>query len=216
MVQTPKNIMNAKVALNLKAMKPRDQLAKIQTAITKCSAAPALANPIPPLVDCQAAHDAALAVIVSIETSEKALDNLRIQRDATMQTVIGKYTTLGASVESASLGDPAFITAKGFDVAGAPGSTPHVQQVLSLTLTHGDLDGSVDVSWHRDKSAKIYEVQTSPEPMSDKTWVPNQMAPKSSCTIAGQTAGTRLWVRVRAIGKDGPGLWSEPANIIVS
>lgn len=87
---------------------------------------------------------------------------------------------------------------------------------MNLVLTHSDHDGAVDVGWHRDKSAYSYEVQISLDPITATSWVTNQIAPISSCTIENQTIGTKLWVRVRAVGTDNPGLWSDPAFIIVS
>ena len=208
--------MNAKVATNLGGLNPRGKLAKLKTAITKCGTAPALANPTPPLATCTTNHDAAEALLDTIDTKEADLINLRVQRDQAMTTAMANYASLGASVQAASQGDPAFITAKGFDLASSGGSAPPVGQITNLVLTHGDTDGAVDVAWNRDKSAKSYEVQTSPEPMTDSTWVPNQIAAKSSCTITGKTVGSKLWVRVRGTGKDGPGLWSEPVMIIVT
>ena len=208
--------MNAKVATNLGGLNPRAKLAKFKTAITKCGTAPALANPSPALATCTTNHDAAETLLDTVDAKESELTNLRVQRDQALATAMANYASLGASVQAASQGDPAFITAKGFDVANSGGSAPPVGQIMNLVLTHGDTDGLTDASWNRDKSAKTYEVQTSPQPMTDSTWVPNQIAAKSSCSIAGQTAGSKLWVRVRGIGKDGPGLWSEPASIIVT
>ena len=101
-------------------------------------------------------------------------------------------------------------------MAGSPTPAPPVGQILNLVLTHGDHDGATDASWNRDKSAYSYEVQTSPDPMTATSWVPNQIAPQSSCTLETQPVGAKLWVRVRAIGTDGPGLWSDPACIIVT
>jgi len=102
-------------------------------------------------------------------------------------------------------------------VAGQPGTvTPNVEQVASLTLTHGDHDGATKVAWHRDKLARSTEVQTSVDPMTDATWVQDQIATKSSCTINNRPIGSKLWVRIRSITAHGPGLWSEPAFIIVT
>jgi hypothetical protein len=208
--------MNAKVALNIKALKPREKLAKFQTGITKCGATPVLPNPTPSLLVCQSSHDAAKTILDSIDTKETELTNLRIQRDQVLDVAMGNYSALGSCVESASLGDPAFIAGKGYDVASDPTPLPDVGRVTNLVLTHGDHDGLVDASWNRDRSARSYEVQTSTDPMSATSWVANQIATRSGCTINGQALGTKLWVRVRAIGTGDPGDWSDPAFIIVA
>jgi hypothetical protein len=208
--------MNAKVALNLTNLNLRDQLVKFKKAITACAAAPALASPAPALTVCTTNHDAADAMLNQIETQEVVLHNLRTQRDQLMGVAMANYATLGSSVQTASAGDPAVITKNGFDVAAAPTSAPPVGQIMNLVLTHGDMDGEVDVAWNREKNARSNEVQTSPDPMSPASWTPNQIATKSSCSIPNQTIGSKLWVRVRGHGKDGPGLWSDPAVIIVT
>ena len=218
MVPDYRKSMKAKVAENMFGLKPSDQLDKFQKAITKCGEAPPLANAKPSLVDCQASHDAADAVLKLIAQKEQELTNLRVQRDQLMEKALADYSTLGSCVETNSGGDPAYITAKGYDVAGggSPTVTPNVTQPMNIVLTHGDHDGAVDVAWHRDKLARSTEVQISPDPMTATSFVTNQIATKSSCTIENQIPGTKLWVRVRSIRKDGPGLWSEPAFIIVS
>ena len=100
------------------------------------------------------------------------------------------------------------------DVCALPESEPLWRAGRGFVVR--DHDGLVDTSWNRDKSARSYEVQTSVEPMSVTSWTPNQIAPRSGCTISGQALGTKLWVRVRAIGGDLPGDWSDPAAIIIS
>ena len=91
-----------------------------------------------------------------------------------------------------------------------------VDRLESLVLTHGDHDGSVDVSWNRDKSSHTNEVWVSPDPMTATSFVANQVTNKSSCTILGQPVGSKIWVRVRGNDANGPGDWSDPATIIVS
>jgi len=208
--------MYAKVALNTKDLKPRAKLAKFKTAITKCGEAPALANPSPTLADCLASHDAAKDLLDQIETLERELALLRRQRGPLMAAAMSHHAALGACVESASLGAPAFILAKGYEVAGAVPPAPPVGQVLNLVLTHGPHDGTVRAKWKYNRSARSTEVEISPNPMTDDTFVPNQITTKSSCTIINQPVGSRVWVRARAHGKDGYGDWSQPKSIIVA
>lgn len=215
--QSTYKIMNAKVATNLVNLKPREKLAKFQKAVTKCGEAPALPNPNPTLVVCTAGNDALKTNLDQIDLLEQSLTNLRITRDQLLATATTNYTALGACVQSFAQGNPAVITQYGYDVAGLPGTvTPNVIEPVSISLTHGDQDGDTDVSWHRNKLARSTEVQTSPDPMTDATWTQNQIATKSSCTIKSKLIGSKLWVRIRSITANGPGLWSEPAFIIVT
>jgi len=211
--------MNAKVATNLYGLKPREKLAKFQKAVTKCAEIPLLPNATPPLLVCTAGNDALAANLDAIDLAELGLTNLRIQRDQLLATATNNYSSLGACVESNSLGDPAYITAKGFDVAAPPGTvTPNITQAASISLTHGDHDGAVDVSWHRDRLARSTIVQTSPDPLplTEAGWTQDQIATKSSCTINNKPVGSKLWVRICSITANGPGMFSEPAFIIVT
>ena len=208
--------MNAKIALNIKGLNPREQLTKFEKAVTACGTAPVLPNPNPPLATCKAGNDAIKTNLDAIDTAEGVLVQLRNTRDQLLATGLTNYTALGASVQSFSLGDPAVIIAKGYDVAATPGTLPPVGRPQNLVLTHGDHDGAVDVAWNRDPSSHTNEVHVSPEPMTPTSFVPNQITNKSSCTILGQPAGSKIWVRVRGNDSDGPGDWSAPASIIVS
>jgi len=93
--------------------------------------------------------------------------------------------------------------------AGTPVGTP--TQVLNLVLTEGDNEGSLDYAHDPTRGAKSNEVQTSVDPVTPSSWTYKMTAPKSSGTIPGLTTGTRVWVRVRAIGSAGEGPWSDPA-----
>lgn len=207
--------MKAKVALNLTNLDNRAKLARLQKVITKLTGNAALPNPNPSLPATQAAHDAAEDQLDLIDQKEQELVQLRLTRDLLMETAMNNYDQLGSFVENKSSGDPAIITGGGFDVVGERQPAPPVGQVMNLTLTHSDHEGAVDAAWNRDRSARSYEVQASPDPMSASSWTPNQIAPRSTCTIQNQSPSSKLWVRVRAIGSDGPGLWSDPAAIIV-
>ena len=203
--------MKAKVALNLSGLDAWGQLARLQTAITKLTGNAALPNPNPTLAVAQAQHDAAKTMLDTIDAKEAELTNLRLQRDQLVRVAMDTYDSLGSFVENKSAGDAAIITGAGFDVAGPRTPAPPVGQVLNLVVTAGDNEGTLDAGWDRDRSARSYEVQTSVDPVTPASWLPRLTAPKSSCTLAGLPSGTRTWVRVRAIGADAPGPWSDPA-----
>jgi hypothetical protein len=207
--------MKAKVSLNLRSLDARGQLAKLQTAITKLTGNAALPNPNPSLIISQAAHDAAQAKLDLIDAKEQELVQLRLERDAAMEAAMDIYDQLGSFVENKSNGDPVIITGGGYDTVGERQPAPPVGQVMNLRLTHGDQEGWVDVAWNRIKSARSYMVELSADPLGPNTWQPNQIAPRSTCTIKGLTLGAKVWVRVRAVGGESPGLWSDPATIIV-
>jgi hypothetical protein len=88
-------------------------------------------------------------------------------------------------------------------------------QVLSLVLTTGDYPGTLDVAFDSAAGAKSYEVQTGPDPMSEASWVFKQSVTRSSGTIPGLISGSKVWVRVGAVGAAGAGSYSDPATKVV-
>ena len=96
------------------------------------------------------------------------------------------------------------------------GPTPRVENVK---LTAGDIVSTVDPSWDSLlKRAHSYQVQSTPVLTSDpnlSTWKNEDSVTKSNTTIGPFTSGTRIWVRVRALGPNGNGDWSDPATLIV-
>lgn len=204
--------MKSKVALNLRGLDSRGQLAKLQKAITKMTGNAAVANSNPTLAVAQASHDAAKSALDLVDTKESELVTLRVTRDNSMQAALDNYDLLGSFVENKSSGEAAIITGAGFDVVGARTPADPVSQVLNLVLTAGDNDGSLDAAWDRDPSAKSYEIQTSPDPVAaGASWTFKQIAAKSYAAIMGLTSGAKIWVRVRSVGSDENGPWSDPA-----
>ena len=122
---------------------------------------------------------------------------------------------MGAAVESESKGDPVMLAASGYPLAGAnvPATTPP-GQVLNLSVTAGDADGSVDVQFDPQDNV-TYEVQTTTGDPITGPYTTRAQPTASQVNIAGLGSGTRVWVRVRAIGSKGPGPWSDPASKIV-
>lgn len=215
MASTVEKIMNINVVNNIKGLKPRDQLAKIQTGITGCTGNADITNPDPPLADCQAAHDAAETQLDAIDVEEKKLQDMRTVRDQLMDATIGKHTTLGSCVQTKArkANDPGIVTKAGFDLASDRVTKASAGRVINLSLSWGDHSGTVDAHWNRDASAKVYEVQANTGPSG--AYVTLMQPSKSSCTLTGLTSGSTVSVRVRAIGPGEPGEWSQLATIVV-
>ena len=118
-------------------------------------------------------------------------------------------------VEAASGGDAAKIESAGMSVR-APRTPPSVPaQVLNLAVTAGDFPGTLDVAFDPADGAKSYEVQTSPDPMSETSWAFKMSLAKSSGTLPGLASGSKTWTRTRAVGSAGVGPWSNPAVKVV-
>ena len=121
---------------------------------------------------------------------------------------------LAAYVRNASGGDEAKILGAGMGVRRAK-SPRTMAPVTGLESAAGDDSGEVDLSWTPVPGARSYEVQGSPDPITAGSWGHAGISTKSSLTLTGQPTGARCWWRVRAIGANGPGAWSDPATKIV-
>ncbi|MBI3877401.1 MAG: fibronectin type III domain-containing protein [Verrucomicrobia bacterium] len=168
-------------------------------------------TPSPTLVEIQAWRD-------SVDTTNNAAEAARSisvqrtqERDTAVATLESGLTALGSYVDNKAQGDEAKIRSSGMDVRadGAPVGT--LPQVSNLTVTTGDQDGELDPSWDRIKGARVYEVQTSADPFSATSWLTRASVTASKATLMNLPSGTKVWVRVRAIGTAGPGPWSDPA-----
>jgi hypothetical protein len=118
-------------------------------------------------------------------------------------------------VDLTAAGDESKILSAGLSVraARAPQAVP--APVQNLSLTAGDNAGSLDAHWDPPGNAKSYEVQTSPDPFTDASWVTRDTLTNSKTTLTGFTSGAKIWVRVRAINSAGKGAWSDVATKIV-
>ena len=132
-------------------------------------------------------------------------------------SMLGQRAT---NCNSVTPGDKAKLTTSGLPLISTShtptGATPRVE---NLKLTGGDIVGTVDGSWNSLLNrASSYQVQSALNVGNDPntaTWVNQDPVTKSSTTIGPFTSGTRIWVRVRAVGTNGTGDWSDPATIIV-
>ncbi len=86
-----------------------------------------------------------------------------------------------------------------------------------LKLKRGMLRGQLDLKISRLDGAGSYEVQsTTGDPADEAGW--HQALVSTTCshmTLRDQPPMQTCWVRVRGIGSQGGGCWSEPASIVV-
>jgi hypothetical protein len=148
------------------------------------------------------------ATVASLKTQfAAAVDD----RDATEKAFDASTTQLASYVDNIANGDPVIIGKAGMGVRAATTPAGVPGQVGNLALTAGDSDGELDAQWDPLPGAKSYEVQTSPDPITATSWVNKSPVTKSKTVLPGLPSGTRVSVRVRAVGTGGIGAWSDPA-----
>jgi hypothetical protein len=201
----------AKVKLGLKELTPDELVALANTIKTAMTGNANFATPNPTLAAIGTMITNSQTGINDYNSAVAAAQTKLVLRDNYISVLTNGLSLLGAYVENASGGDAAKIESAAMGVRATPSPVGVPAQVLNLALTEGDFDGSLDGSWDRVFGANSYEVQTSVDPVSGTSWTFKMSSTKSFATIAGLTSGTKMWVRVRAVGAAGPGPWSDPA-----
>ncbi len=126
-------------------------------------------------------------------------------------------TTLGEYVQTKSGGEQAKIESAGMSVKAPNTPIGPLGQVENLSVTVGDDDGELELSWDPVRGAKSYEIQVCPDPITPANWRSLAPSTKSKKTLKNLPSGQRTWVRVRAIApkEENDGAWSDPAVKVV-
>ena len=175
--------------------------------------------PAPPVTDLTAHQGDLNTKLGELATLKGQVTAKQLEIDATCGLVRGDMNDLGDWFEGVTK-DPAKLS-KVAQLRSAPSSSGPTPRVTGLELSIGDAAGEVDGGWHSEykQGVKSYETQTMLNPLNNDpttgAWVQQPTVTKSSCALKGFTSGARIWVRVRAIGPNGVGEWSDPATIIV-
>jgi hypothetical protein len=204
--------MKAKVSLGLASLNAAETAQLTQNIITAMTGNANFATPTPPLADVQTKLT---ALTTKVNAAEAAADDAKTalaEREAALAELQSLLTPLGAYVDLASGGEESVAVSSGMPLR--PAATPVlVGQVQNLRLTASDESGEVFVGWDREDGTRIYRVQVSTDTASPPTnWVEKLTTTKTKCTLNHDlVSGTKAWVRVKAVGANNEGPWSDVA-----
>jgi len=188
----------------------------VANVITKMTGNVNYTTPNPPLATLTtlltASQTKAAAYVAAVNAAELALT----ERDLAKKALADAYEQEGAYVQNQSGGDEVKILSAGYAVRGTATPIGPVAQVLNLSVTEGDGETMLDVQWDPVAGASSNEIalSTGADPTSG-TYATVAQPTASKKTLTGLTSGSRVWIKVRAIGSEGPGPWSDPATKIV-
>lgn len=161
-------------------------------------------------------RDAAKAASDTYEAAKAALVNLKSARDSTADALRAEHKVVISAVEAEARGDATALSSSGYPLGSSTPQSATLPGVIgNVSLTAGDADATLDLSYDPEPNSKTYEVQLSTVDPLAGPWNTHVMPTTSSLTLTGLTSGQRVWVRVRGVGVKGTGGWSDPATKIV-
>jgi len=206
-----------KPKLGLDRLKPQEVVAlgkTVKAAMTTNAATFPNANPT--MVALGALITAAEDGITASDTADATAKLVRTQRDTLVAALAAGLTQEAGYVESRAAGSATIIEQAGMAVKAPSEPIGPMPQVLELAVTASDHEGWLDWMCKPVRGVSSYEVWTSADPMTEASWKFAFSSSKSSGTLKGLTSGSKVWVRVRAVGADtDPGPWSDPAVKVV-
>jgi len=206
----------SKIVLSLAKMTREDKIKLVNTVEAKAPGVTGFPTPNPKQVELLAARDLVKVRQITRNTKEAELRSANTDLGAADERFDAALTSHAAQVQEVTNGDESKITLLGYSVAGVPQSIGPMPKPENVSASVGDNDGELDVSFNRIYGARSYELQTSPDPITETSWVHALVTTRSSVTLPGLPRGTVRWVRVRAVGSgSGAGPWSDPACCMV-
>jgi hypothetical protein len=111
----------------------------------------------------------------------------------------------------------AMLATSGFDLSKVPSfSGEPVAAPGNVRLKQTGVSGVVQVMCDAVPRASAYEMQYTQDPNAGPWIDGGTFASTRGIGITGLTRSKDYWARVRAVGTNGPGPWSDPATILVN
>lgn len=136
------------------------------------------------------------------------------EKNASREVLLDQLRNLALYVQITSKGDLAVLLSSGFESVKAPTPAGVLPAPVQVSLTQGELSGSLLLRGSPVRNAGSYEGQLTTKIADPESWEPAGKNTAARTTIDGLSPGTQYWGRLRAIGSEGPGAWSEPVSAI--
>jgi hypothetical protein len=208
----------SKVKLELNKKPDSDLHTFAQSHETAMTDNPNFTTPLPPVTAFTAVRASYGTALGTFNTAQAAAKLATTNKDTARAALELALTQRGNYVEltAATTADPvAAIKSANFSSRASKTPSGVPAQVMNLSVTAGDHDGELKAQWDPVPYAKTYEVQTSPDPFTATSWSKTKSVTKSLAVLPNLTSGSRIWVKVRAIGSGGEGNYSSEISKIV-
>lgn len=188
------------------------KIEKARLIITRITGNAVYPAPVPSVIDLTNATDAVEVAYTESRNRDKEKVAILRQRVAELDYLISQ---MAAYVQQASGGDELKILSSGFDVRKEPEpKSDTAGEVINVRLSDGTVNGKVRVDFDRAGNAVLYVVSVSESGDPENT-EPKGFTSKTFKEIGDFKSGTRICVRVMALGRENPGSPSDPAFFVV-
>lgn len=150
--------------------------------------------------------DALEAKSAEYEASALATKALLTERDDARVDVETLTRGLASSAEGETQ-DPAKLQGGGWHTRGESASVGPMPAPQAVSVTSGDMEGEADMLWEPVEGRDTYLGEYSAS--ATGPWTQFYVGKKSSATAPGLTPGSLYYFRIRAVGTQGPGPWSD-------
>ena len=152
-----------------------------------------------------------------LATATTLVNTLTLALGAKESELDGMLTTEAGYIQETSKGSEEKIMRLGLAVKTHRGGATAPGEVAGFKLLPGKNAGEVRSNCKPAVGAKGYEYQMALDPMKPETWRFHGLSTGSRTTLEGFASGTRVWLRMRAVGgkKTGKGPWCTPLPILV-
>jgi hypothetical protein len=178
--------------------------------INKMNGNAAFPTPVPAATVVQAKHDAFSTALTGLDGLLAACSQGTATKDAARAELIMALTQRARNIEGTPGLTEAQALSTGFEVRSGRTPVGDLPAPQNLAASGGDQPGEVDCQWEPVRGRSTYLAEWAASVAGP--WTQGYAGSKSKCTFTGLAAGALLYFRVRAVGANGPGPWSDIAE----
>ncbi|MDD5034919.1 MAG: fibronectin type III domain-containing protein [Methylococcaceae bacterium] len=213
--------MQAKLIITFTPLSGADFLTKAGTIVNAMRDNADFPEPWPPQVPSFPQLEEAYNAFGDAFHASASRDRVKIsEKVANRATLVEHLKALAGYLEVVAKGDTTKLLRTGYDlrkdIVHGTGTIP-LSAPSGFIAKHGKLSGSIVLHATNIPGAVSYEAHyTDGDPANEESWKDAGTFPGCNrIDIGGLVLGKLYWFRIRAIGNNGAGAWTDPASVII-
>lgn len=199
------------VKLGLEGLEPMEIVERGRAHVAAMTGNPTYPTPTPALALITAACDALEAAEIAVTTNGGRQDTL--VRNERLRELKDLIRELAGYVQAVSQGDPEKITSAAFPMRKTPEPSGVLPAPGNLRVRITQMAGELNTRWDGVPDRHIYELQINDgDPLVEANFRTLVLIGKNYFTAKELTSHRPYTFRVRAIGAEGEGAWSDIAT----